>query len=92
MKKLSEIFRDRPMSPRETVVFWTEYVLRHGGGHLRPASTQLYWYQLALLDVMSVMLLGVLSLAAAGYCTLRTVTRVVLGRTNNVETSGKNSN
>ncbi|CAG7832969.1 unnamed protein product, partial [Allacma fusca] len=29
MKVMSEIFRDRPMSPIETAVYWTEFVLRH---------------------------------------------------------------
>ncbi|XP_054272570.1 UDP-glycosyltransferase UGT5-like [Macrosteles quadrilineatus] len=57
MKKLSAVFRDRPMSPAKSVVFWTEYVLRHGGApHLRPASTELRWYQLILLDVLSCVL------------------------------------
>lgn len=30
-KKLSERFNDRPMTPKETVVFWTEHVVRHKG-------------------------------------------------------------
>ncbi|XP_055846234.1 UDP-glycosyltransferase UGT5-like [Episyrphus balteatus] len=29
--KFSQRYRDRPLSPRESVVFWTEYVIRHRG-------------------------------------------------------------
>ncbi|XP_017015523.2 UDP-glycosyltransferase UGT4 isoform X2 [Drosophila takahashii] len=35
-KKMSQSFRDRPMSPLDTAVWWTEYALRHRGvNHLR---------------------------------------------------------
>ncbi|XP_046671751.1 UDP-glycosyltransferase UGT5-like isoform X3 [Homalodisca vitripennis] len=38
-KRVSSIVRDQPMSPADTVVFWVEYVLRHGGApHLKLAS------------------------------------------------------
>ncbi|KAG8332804.1 UDP-glucuronosyltransferase 1-1 [Homalodisca vitripennis] len=53
-QRLSRIFRDRPISPADSAVFWVEYVLRHKGAHhLRSAATQLSWYQLALLDVLA---------------------------------------
>ncbi|XP_046658308.1 UDP-glycosyltransferase UGT5-like [Homalodisca vitripennis] len=58
-KLLSERFRDRPMSPLDTAVYWTEYVLRHKGGrHLRSAAVDMPWYQLWLLDVALVLLAG----------------------------------
>ncbi|KAG8336178.1 hypothetical protein J6590_050380, partial [Homalodisca vitripennis] len=42
-KLLSERFRDRPMSPLDTAVYWTEYVLRHKGArHLRSAGPGIY--------------------------------------------------
>lgn len=45
------------MSPKDTAVFWTEYVLRHkGADHLKTASTQLEWYQYLLLDVIAFVL------------------------------------
>ncbi|XP_046684814.1 UDP-glycosyltransferase UGT5-like isoform X1 [Homalodisca vitripennis] len=54
-QRISRIFRDRPMSPADSAVFWVEYVLRHRGAHhLRSAATQLSWYQLALLDILAV--------------------------------------
>ncbi|VVC33109.1 UDP-glucuronosyl/UDP-glucosyltransferase [Cinara cedri] len=41
-KELSQIFLDRPVSPMETAIYWTEYVIRHKGApHLRIASLTL---------------------------------------------------
>ncbi|XP_021940882.1 UDP-glucuronosyltransferase 2B15-like isoform X1 [Zootermopsis nevadensis] len=55
---LSRAFRDRPMSPLNTAIFWTEYVIRHGGAsHMRSAALYLTWYQYLLLDVISVLFL-----------------------------------
>ncbi|XP_049939921.1 UDP-glucosyltransferase 2-like isoform X1 [Schistocerca serialis cubense] len=59
--ELSQLFHDQPQQPLERAIFWTEYVLRHGGAtHLRSAALDLYWWQLALLDVA----------AAVAVCTL----------------------
>ncbi|XP_054278673.1 UDP-glucosyltransferase 2-like [Macrosteles quadrilineatus] len=62
-RRLSLQYRDRPMTPLQSAVFWTEYVIRHQGApHLRPASVQLAWYQLLLLDVTAVLLLPLVPL------------------------------
>ncbi|XP_017479989.1 PREDICTED: UDP-glucuronosyltransferase 2B20-like [Rhagoletis zephyria] len=51
-KRFSRIFRDRPMGPRETLLYWIDYVIRHNGArHLRAAGMDLKWYQFYLLDV-----------------------------------------
>jgi len=56
-KTVSERFKDRPMSPAESVVYWTEYVLRHNGAaHLKSQALNLKWYQYFLLDVISTFL------------------------------------
>ncbi|XP_046661713.1 UDP-glucosyltransferase 2-like isoform X1 [Homalodisca vitripennis] len=56
MMRLSQLFRDRPMTPLQTAVYWTEYVIRHQGApHLRPASVNLPLYQYLLLDVIAVL-------------------------------------
>ncbi len=60
MQELSQIFKDRPMSPQETVVYWTEYVLRYKGTrHLRPpiAHKSLYWSVLQDLALFSQIIL-----------------------------------
>jgi len=50
-------FKDRPMTPQQSVVYWTEYVIRHKGApHLKSHALNLTWYQYLLLDVMLVAL------------------------------------
>lgn len=81
MHKLSLRFHDRPMTPLQSAVYWTEYVIRHKGApHLRPASVDLAWYQLLLLDCVA--LLGVASLAviAALYGAARTFRYLLCGK------------
>ncbi|XP_067631962.1 UDP-glucosyltransferase 2-like [Eurosta solidaginis] len=52
IKRVSHIFHDRPMGPRETALYWIDYVIRHNGArHLRAGGMDLRWYQLYLLDV-----------------------------------------
>jgi len=54
---VSRMFHDRPMSPLNTAIFWTEYVLRHGGApHMRSAALDLAWYQYLLIDVTAFVL------------------------------------
>ncbi|KDR20745.1 UDP-glucuronosyltransferase 2B13 [Zootermopsis nevadensis] len=53
-RRTARIFRDRPQSALDTAIFWTEYVMRHGGApHLRSAAVELAWYQYLLLDVIA---------------------------------------
>ncbi|XP_069672747.1 UDP-glycosyltransferase UGT5-like [Periplaneta americana] len=52
-KKMSLLFRDRPQTSLETAIFWTEYVIRHGGApHMRTEAVDMPWYQYLLLDVI----------------------------------------
>ncbi|CAG7732911.1 unnamed protein product, partial [Allacma fusca] len=52
MEKLSKLFKDRPSSPLETAVWWTEYVLRNDDlSSLKPLGIHQTWYQRRLLDV-----------------------------------------
>ncbi|XP_072938512.1 UDP-glucosyltransferase 2-like [Epargyreus clarus] len=44
--RFNKIINDEPLSAMERAVWWTEYVLRHGGTqHLRPLSANLCWHQ-----------------------------------------------
>lgn len=48
------------MSPAQSVVYWTEYVVRHkGASHMKYRGLDLEWYQYYLLDVIAVILLFV---------------------------------
>lgn len=60
-KFASEIFKDRPLSPTEKVVYWMEYVIRHKGApHLKSHAINLTWYQYYLLDVITVILVCII--------------------------------
>jgi len=68
-EELSEAFRDRPMAPLETAVYWTEYVIRHKGApHLRYAAVGMPWYQYYLIDVLIVILLSITTSFVLLYC------------------------
>ncbi|XP_069179905.1 UDP-glycosyltransferase UGT5-like isoform X2 [Procambarus clarkii] len=57
--RMSERMRDRPTSPRELAVFWTEYVIRHRGApQLRSPAAQLSWVEFLMLDVLLLLLLA----------------------------------
>ncbi|XP_019894248.2 UDP-glucosyltransferase 2-like [Musca domestica] len=52
VKKLSKRFRDQPLTPMETAIFWVEYVLRHdGASHIRNAGQDLSFWQYHNIDV-----------------------------------------
>lgn len=52
IKHLSQLHRDQLMSPMDTAVFWTEYVIRNkGAANLRAAGFTLPWYTYHSLDV-----------------------------------------
>lgn len=55
-KKVSSQFLDRPMSPQESVVYWTEYAVNHRGApHLQAAATRLNFIELHSIDVYSLL-------------------------------------
>eukprot|EP00057_Strongylocentrotus_purpuratus_P021036 XP_011675510.1 PREDICTED: UDP-glucuronosyltransferase 2A3-like [Strongylocentrotus purpuratus] len=61
-KRVSAIFRDRPMTPANTAAFWIEHVIKHGGGHLHPPTHNLAFFQIYLLDIAAfgILLVGIL--------------------------------
>jgi glucuronosyltransferase len=63
------------MSPLSTAIFWTEYVIRHGGApHMRSAALDLAWYQYLLIDVIAFILV----IGAGILITLYIIVRKVL--------------
>lgn len=54
--QLSLAFRDMPLSPMDTAIYWTEYILRHKGApHLRSSAVDLPLYQYLLFDVIVIL-------------------------------------
>ncbi|XP_022175621.1 UDP-glucuronosyltransferase 1-5-like isoform X2 [Myzus persicae] len=77
-KITSELFKDRPMSPAESVVYWTEYVIRHKGApHLKSHALNLTWYQYFLLDVIAVALLLIISVCYIVFKTLQLIKKLI---------------
>ena len=51
-------FNDRPLTPKETVVYWTDYAVRHKGApHLKALGNSLGYLQLHLIDVYLVLIM-----------------------------------
>ncbi|CAG9809899.1 unnamed protein product [Chironomus riparius] len=60
-KRISKIFNDRPKTPQEEVIYWTEYVARHNGAaHLQAASVNLNFIEFNLIDVYCTILVVLL--------------------------------
>ena len=54
---MSEVHKDKAMSPLESAVYWIEYTIRtRGAKHLRPAAHDLYWYQYLMLDSIALIM------------------------------------
>ncbi|KAJ8874466.1 hypothetical protein PR048_025315 [Dryococelus australis] len=53
LQALHAVINDtQPLSPADTAVYWTEYIIRHGGAaYMRSAALDLAWYEYLLLDV-----------------------------------------
>lgn len=50
--KISQVFRDQPMTPLETAKYWVEYVIRHKGApHMHSAAQYLSFIEYHMLDV-----------------------------------------
>ncbi|CAH2098392.1 unnamed protein product [Euphydryas editha] len=61
--KLRNMMHDQPQKPLERAVWWTEYVLRHGGLHLRAPGADISWteyYELKLVFLLLAAFLVVL--------------------------------
>jgi glucuronosyltransferase len=58
-ERASKEFKDRPLSPLDTAVFWVEYVIRHNGApQLRIVGADLPWYQYYLVDVAIILFIS----------------------------------
>uniref|UniRef100_A0A0K8T947 Glucuronosyltransferase n=1 Tax=Lygus hesperus TaxID=30085 RepID=A0A0K8T947_LYGHE len=88
MKKRSELFKDRPMTPVDEGVYWVEYVLRHGKV-LQPASARMPFYQVYLLDVLGTLVVSALLALWLTKRTLRAICSLCCGNKQNVVPKSK---
>ena len=54
IQRASKIYRDQPMTARETSAFWIQHVLKYGSDHLKSGATDLPWYAYLMLDILLV--------------------------------------
>nr|XP_021201480.2 UDP-glucosyltransferase 2 [Helicoverpa armigera]WRX06237.1 UGT43A1 [Helicoverpa armigera] len=55
-KLLSQQWKDRPLSPMNTAIFWIEYVAKYKGvDNLKPSAADLPMYQYLMIDVILVL-------------------------------------
>jgi glucuronosyltransferase len=58
-KRISRIFKDRPMDPKQTVVYWTEHVIRqHGADYLKSEGRHMSYIEFHLIDVYATLFAG----------------------------------
>ncbi|KOB65402.1 Uncharacterized protein OBRU01_22775 [Operophtera brumata] len=66
MERLRSVMHDQPQSALERAVWWTEHVLRHGGGrHLRAPAANMSWAEYLDVELLAVLALGALSIVAS---------------------------
>jgi glucuronosyltransferase len=79
--RISRAFNDRPISPLDTAIFWTEYVIRHRGAlHLRSAARDLPSYQYLLLDISAVLLSVAIFISVTAFYITKAIVGFVLQR------------
>ncbi|PSN47111.1 hypothetical protein C0J52_16000 [Blattella germanica] len=82
-QQTSKIYKDQPLTPLETAVFWTEYVIQHKGApHMRSAALDLSWYQYFLLDVIAVLAIASGIVLLVPVFILRILFKKCFGRSN----------
>ncbi|XP_055376130.1 UDP-glucosyltransferase 2-like [Condylostylus longicornis] len=83
IKKQSEIFKDRPMKPLDTAIWWIEYVLRHPNPtHLKVPTLELGYFIANSYDFISIVLLIVIFIL---YVTIKIIKCICRGKARKTE-------
>ncbi|XP_072948769.1 UDP-glycosyltransferase UGT5-like [Epargyreus clarus] len=63
-KEVSRRFKDRPMTPLDTAMFWIEYVLRHkDADFMKSPARDMSWFRYFMLDLYTVVITIIIVLA-----------------------------
>ncbi|EDV30656.1 uncharacterized protein Dana_GF14965 [Drosophila ananassae] len=66
VKKFSELYRDRPLSARKTIVYWVDYVIRHHGApHLQSPVVHMSFIAANNLDIYFIIVCALLVIVFA---------------------------
>ncbi|XP_055384246.1 UDP-glycosyltransferase UGT5-like [Condylostylus longicornis] len=93
IKEMSRRYKDQPMLPLETAIYWVEYVARHkGADHIKSASQALSFIQYHNLDAFGIILLAFYLVYRLIMGMLRKVFGLCFGRTKTEEKKVKVTN
>ncbi|XP_076046232.1 UDP-glucosyltransferase 2-like [Oratosquilla oratoria] len=71
-RRMGTIIRDQPMTPAETLNYWVDYVLRHGGAHhLRCPAADMSWFVLYNCDIWLTVVASVCVVVYVNFAILR---------------------
>ncbi|XP_034100343.1 UDP-glucosyltransferase 2 [Drosophila albomicans] len=77
----SQLYRDRPLSARQTVLYWTNYVLRHHGApHLQSPSVHLNWVEYLNVDIYILVATVLTLLLLLNFVIVRFIVRKLAGK------------
>ena len=71
IEKASQIFRSRPMNPRQRAAYWLEHIAKYGSDHLHSYALEMPLYQFLMLDILLFLFFVVMVLVLATYFVLR---------------------
>lgn len=90
--ELSRRYKDRPMTPQQTLIYWTEYIIKHKGApHLKTVGADMPLYQYLLLDILLFVLLIIAIIISVIYYILKKISNIRIRKCTSisVETTNK---
>ncbi|XP_060647778.1 UDP-glucosyltransferase 2-like [Drosophila nasuta] len=86
VKTFSALYRDRPMSARESVLYWCEYVMRHHGApHLQSPLIQMSFIASNNLDVFALLVTILIVFIYISKFVLTAIVRKLKGKLKNTD-------
>ncbi|ALC38376.1 CG5999 [Drosophila busckii] len=90
VKAFSALYRDRPLTARQSVLYWTEYVLRHHGAqHMQSPLVHMGIIAANNLDVYALLLALLIALLFLAKCFIKFVYKKCTGKAKQVKKAKK---
>jgi glucuronosyltransferase len=78
------------MSPMDTAIYWTEYVIRHRGApHMRTVGADLPLYKYLLLDVTAALVTAMITVVYVIYLMLKKLLIIIRSSVKNISQDKK---
>lgn len=83
VKLASARYKDQPMTPQETTVYWVEYIARHQGApHIKTAARELSFIEYHMIDVFAAMAVIAVIGNILGFIVLQILFRKIFSKKN----------